>query len=272
MSEPRRGLRHRRREQGFTQEALADSIGVATSTYQQWERGICSPRVGFRPALARRLDVSLAEIDRMLDGADGAAVADGVGVPEWLGHLASLEQGAAQLWAFEPMVVHGLLQTRAYATAVEQVAPTYVRDADVVRKVDARLARQRVLDREPEPLALSVVLDESVLLRPAGDRTVMAAQLEHLVAVAGRAQVDVRILPLDAGDFSAAFGSFMIFGSLSARGPYTACVLDRTGPRFIDRGHDLVAHVELFKYLVGISLSPEASADRIRAVIQERYR
>ena len=111
MATRREALRQRRRQLGFTQEVLAYSIGVAPTTYRDWELGVTTPRVGFRRPLARRLDVSLVEVDRMLDGDRRDAVPDGLSVPSWLGHFAALEQGASRIWTYEPLVVPGLLQT-----------------------------------------------------------------------------------------------------------------------------------------------------------------
>ena len=84
-------------------------------------------------------------------------------------------------------------------TAVERTAAGSPTEEEVERWVRVRLARQAVLDREPDPLRLSVVLDEAVLRRVAGDREVMAEQIDHLVMMAERPNVDIRVLPLDPG-------------------------------------------------------------------------
>jgi Domain of unknown function (DUF5753) len=63
------------------------------------------------------------------------------------------------------------------------------------RRLEARLARQQVLNRDP-PFELSVVLDESVLLRQLADVSVMRAQLEWLVETAQLPHLTLRIRPL----------------------------------------------------------------------------
>jgi len=272
MASLREALRQRRRQLGLTQEALAFAIGVAPTTYRDWERGVTSPRVGFRPRLARKLDVSLAEIARMLDGDPRPGAPDGLTVLSWLGHFAALEQGAAHIWSFEPVVVPGLLQTAGYATAVEAVGPDPGTPEDVARLVDARIARQGVLAREPEPLELSVVLDESVLYRVAGDRSVMAAQLEHLADAMTAPTIEVQVLPLDAGVFSASFGNFTVLTSPGSPEPYMACVEDRAGPQYLDRRHEVSAYIRLFTFLSSVALSPTDSLDLIKTVAKERYR
>jgi len=271
MSLPRAGMRRRRQQLGFTQEALAESLGVATNTYREWERGIATPRVGFRPRLAQRLEVSSVEVDRWLEG-DGRAIApNGLDVPAWLGHYASLEQGAGALWAYQPVTVPGLLQTAAYAASVERCGPDVASEAAVAEKVRMRTARQTVLDRRPDPLALSVILDESVLHRVAGDRRVMADQLEHLVHMGHRPNVDLRVLPLTQGEFSGGFGSFTVLTSPGSADPYMACTFDWAGPHYLDRSHEVDAHIRLFRHLTDVALSPGASRALICAVTKERY-
>lgn len=269
----RQELAQRRRERGYTQETMAFELGVSPTTYRDWERGIAMPRVGFRPRLARQLDVSLAEVSRLLDNdTSRPRVANGLAVPEWLGHLAALEQGAAQIWSYEPVVVPGLLQTDRYAAAVEEAEPQPI-TADILdRRVKARIARQEVLTRQPDPLVLSVVLDESVLYRTAGSNpSVMRDQLNHLVMSATRPTIDVRVVTLDAGVFLSAFGAFTVLTSPSSPEPYMACVEDRAGPHYLDRVHDVAAHVDLFHHLCDVALSPCDSIDLIRSIAKERY-
>jgi transcriptional regulator with XRE-family HTH domain len=269
MAMTRAALRQRRRQQGFTQETMAYALGVSPTTYRDWERGIAMPRAGFRPRLARELDVSLAEVARLLEGDGRPAVPDGLAVPAWLGHFAALEQGAAQLWSYEPVGVPGLLQTRAYATAVQRGSPGPVTDEDVTRMVEARMARQQVLTRRSKPLSLSVVMDESVLHRVAGDCAVMTTQLNHLVEAAQWPSVDLRVIPLANGAFSAAWGSFTILTSPGSSDPYMACVEDRVGMHYLDRPGEVEAHVTLYEHLRSVALSPDDSVEVIRAVAKE---
>lgn len=263
----RTALRQRRREQGLTQEAIAHAIGVATTTYREWERGTTSPRVGFRPRLARQLGVSLAEVARLLDQHNDTPASDPLpGQPHWLWHFTSLEQGAARVCTYEPVVIPGLLQVAGYATALERDDASGLSDHEVARRVAARLARQLVLTRTPDPLELSVVIDESVLHRVAGDRAVMAEQLDHLADVAAQPNLDVRVLPLGSGVFNAAWGSFTVLTACTASTPCIVCTENRTGINYLENPHTVTAHTRLFEHLQARALSPGQSLDLIRAV------
>ena len=79
---------------------------------------------------------------------------------------------------------------------------------EVERRVNVRLARQRLLERTP-PLQFSAVIDESVLHRRIGSRSVMKEQLEHLIDAASIPHVQLRILAFD-GEHPVGTGSFSL--------------------------------------------------------------
>jgi transcriptional regulator with XRE-family HTH domain len=264
MAVARHRLKARRERQGLTQEQLAQEVGVATSTYAEWEQGTSTPRPGYRPRLAQQLDVTLAELAHLIDD---EIELNAHAVPGWLGHLASLEQAAARIRAFETVGVHGLLQIRDYATAVERAEQAAEAAAAAV---DTRMTRQGVLDRRPHPLKLDVILDESVLYRVAGDRSVMADQLDHLVDMAARPNVDLRVLTFDSRLF--AFGSFTLISSPGTTAPYMAITEDRGGPHYMDRPTELGAHAALYTRLSEVALDPAETIDHITATAKELYR
>jgi transcriptional regulator with XRE-family HTH domain len=270
MATARQALRQRRERQGLTQESAAFELRIAVSTYRSWERGEKTPRVGHRPKLARLLDVTLAEVDIYLDGQQVAAP-NGQQVPQWLTLHASLEQGASHIWAFHAFTVHALLQTADYAAAVERADAIPKSDDGIARRVEMRLARQGVIQREPDPVELSVILDESVLHRVTGGREVMADQLTHLATMAELPNIDVRILPLDAGQHSAAFGAFTMIATPGATEPQIVCVEDRTGVRYLEGSHGVDAHQQVFEHLGRYALPPGESVDVIRSAGKERY-
>lgn len=260
-------LRHRREQLDLSQEQVALAVGVSTTTYRSWEAGTATPRVGRRTRLG---DVLKWPTVRVAEALDDTGPLNGHAVPQWLGHLASLEQAAAQLWSLEVTTVHGLLQTEAYAYAVERSDATPKGDDAIAQRVSTRIARQAVLTRTPDPLHLSVILDESVLRRTAGSPDVMADQLEHLAAVAELPNVELQVLPLGAGVF--VFGSFTLLASRATAAPFMAITEDRAGPHYLDRPGDVDAHIALFDHLAGVALPPAASVDLLHAAAQERSR
>lgn len=121
-------------------------------------------------------------------------------LPEHIGRYIALEQGATQIQGYEGDLIHGLLQTEAYADAViRELAPT-TSAAERARMVQLRLERQKVLNRSPDPLELRVIIGEAALMRPVGGADVMRDQLHHLrETIASHDNVRVRIMALRSG-------------------------------------------------------------------------
>lgn len=101
---------------------------------------------------------------------------------------------------WEPQVVSGLLQTEDYAREVILATRGIARitHSGVRSRVEARLDRQRRVLHRADPSRLTVVLDESALMRRFGEPSVMRAQMEHLLEVSLLPHVSVQVLALDS--------------------------------------------------------------------------
>lgn len=60
------GLAARRRAAGYSQDALAEHLGIERSTVVRWERGTTAPQPWHRPRLAGALKLSLDDLDELL--------------------------------------------------------------------------------------------------------------------------------------------------------------------------------------------------------------
>ncbi|MEU4115521.1 helix-turn-helix transcriptional regulator [Kitasatospora sp. NPDC028055] len=119
------------------------------------------------------------------------------GFPEY----ARYEALAEEIRIVEVNVVNGLLQTRAYATAIEMghARQTGGCENQAEERIEFRLNRQKILDR-PNPPLLHVVLDESCLRRIVGGRDVMVEQLLHLEELSTRPNIVIQITPYSLGE------------------------------------------------------------------------
>jgi transcriptional regulator with XRE-family HTH domain len=80
MAGNRQRLVSTRKAAGFSQERLAEVVGVERSTVQRWEHGETCPQPWARPKLARALGISGQELSELLDEPaepEGAALASG---------------------------------------------------------------------------------------------------------------------------------------------------------------------------------------------------
>jgi transcriptional regulator with XRE-family HTH domain len=115
-------------------------------------------------------------------------------VPASFRDWAELELGATRLHAWSPGVLHGLLQTEQYASALLATLPDVTADVITARTV-SRLDRQRrVLLRDERPETWFVV-DEHSLYRLVGSTGNMATQMRRLAEVAALPRVTVQVLP-----------------------------------------------------------------------------
>lgn len=110
-----------------------------------------------------------------------------------------LEAAATKIHSYQPDLVPGLLQTAAYDYAlVRHIWPSAGKE-EWDRRVEIKMQRQKIITRKIRPATLDVVIGEAALRRVAGDRSVMAAQIRHLIKMSTRDNVTIRVLPFSAG-------------------------------------------------------------------------
>lgn len=109
------------------------------------------------------------------------------------GEYAGFESDAARISLYMPLILPGLLQTAAYTEALMKVG---TKSAEWrARAREARTRRQRVLSRDDgESAELVAVLTEASLLYRWGTQEEQRAQIAHLIAMARRPNVELRLV------------------------------------------------------------------------------
>jgi transcriptional regulator with XRE-family HTH domain len=102
------------------------------------------------------------------------------------------ENDASRIRVFMPLVLPGLLQIQDYAEAFMRIGP---RPPSWRRKVlDTRLRRQEILSRPGDTSpTLTAVITEASLRYQWGSRTDRRDQIEHLIDMGRRPNIDLRI-------------------------------------------------------------------------------
>jgi transcriptional regulator with XRE-family HTH domain len=126
-------------------------------------------------------------------------------VPDWFHTYLGLEQAAGVIRSYEVQFVPGLLQTPEYARAVIELAHQNAPVAQLRRRTELRMLRQRIL-HNTRPPHLWAVIDEAALRRGVGGTATMRGQLEHLIAACELPHVTIHIMPFAAGGHAAAGG------------------------------------------------------------------
>ncbi|HEX4830923.1 MAG TPA: helix-turn-helix transcriptional regulator [Trebonia sp.] len=120
-------------------------------------------------------------------------------IPVHLGLYLGMEQVAAEIWWFEPLLIPGLLQTEDYARTIITAGRSGADDPEVTAKIRFRMERQAILLRSERPPALHVAVGEEALRRPIGSAAIHAAQLERLLQATDLPNVSVHVVPIAVG-------------------------------------------------------------------------
>jgi transcriptional regulator with XRE-family HTH domain len=129
--------------------------------------------------------------------------------PAFFRDAAKLEAEAVELFVYDTHVVNGLLQTEEYTRALLEMRRPLLDEATIEQRVAARLARQEIFDRWPAPL-LSFVMEEPVVRRPLGGEQVWRGQLEQLLLLGQKRNVELQMMPLDRQDNAGVDGAFTL--------------------------------------------------------------
>ncbi|AXG82509.1 XRE family transcriptional regulator [Streptomyces paludis] len=187
---------------GLSQIEFGVAIGYSENQVYKVEAGKRIPR----PEFLDKADKVLKAGGRISAMKADVAV---VRYPRKVRNLAKLEAEAVELGAYGNTVVHGLLQTEAYARSLYGLRRPAYDDNELERLVAARLGRQSIFDRRPFPL-LTFVQEEAVLRRPVGGRMVLRGQLEHLLKIGKLRHVEIQVMPTSAEEHSGLGGSLQV--------------------------------------------------------------
>jgi transcriptional regulator with XRE-family HTH domain len=180
-----------------------------------------------------------------------------------------LEADAVAIHCYMSSVVPGILQTPEYARAMHVAGSQDYSDDRLNQHIEVRMRRQGRLTGE-RPLRLAVVLDEAVLRRVVGGPKTMAAQLDHLAEISKLPQIEIQVIPYEAGAHPAMESNFNIL-DFDADAPSVVYVEGLIGQLYLDRPHDLDRYRKVFERLCSIALGSRDSGKLI-AEIASLYR
>lgn len=135
----------------------------------------------------------------------------GEAIPAWFATYVGLEAEATTISLYQAEIVPGLLQTQGYATALHRAELLNATDEEIEAHVAVRMERQARL-KQPDAPKLWVVLNEAVIRRMVGERSVMHEQVTKLVEAANAPNITLQILPFGAGAHASMDSAFSIIG------------------------------------------------------------
>jgi transcriptional regulator with XRE-family HTH domain len=177
-------------------------------------------------------------------------------LPSGLEMYVGLESDARAERGWEPLLVHGLLQTKGYARAVLESWASHP-PQDIEDLVQVRTERQKLLSREGSPLELWAIFDEAVVRRPMGGPAVMRDQLRHLADTADMTNVTIQVIPLSTGGNPGLGGPFSIL-EFEDDAP-VVYVESQAGNLYLEKKLDVRRYASTFDLLRAMALSPAES-------------
>jgi transcriptional regulator with XRE-family HTH domain len=176
-----------------------------------------------------------------------------------------LEAEAVSIRIFSSQVISGLFQTEPYAREVLKTIWASEQPEHIERRVEFRMARQKILERQDAP-EVRCVIEESVLHRPVGGHNILRAQLQRLAELAVFPNISIRVLEQSIGVHPGIDGPFQIL-ELAPPDRSLVHVEYRTGGIYMEREEEVKLYFDIFKHLEGSAMTSEQSLAIIRTLL-----
>jgi transcriptional regulator with XRE-family HTH domain len=264
-------LRALREARGLTGTEAAERLECTQSKISKIEGG----RRGIRPKELREL-LDIYEVTDQAVRDELLALARSGNERGWWARYSSLispnyasyigfEGAAQQITAWEPMVIHGLLQVEDYAREVIRTSARELTTSEIARQVEIRMQRQaQIAKTNPR---LWMIMDESTLRRMVGGRDLMRQQLQHLVQLAeDRPRVTIQVLPFEVGASPGTRGALAV---LSFDGDPDVAYVETIVGDLYPEGEELAACKLAVDHLKASALSHDESIKLIQRVMRE---
>ncbi|WP_016699432.1 helix-turn-helix domain-containing protein [Actinoalloteichus spitiensis] len=262
-------LRSARERAKLKQTEAAKVLGCSQAKINYLESGKTQQKPDEVTALLRAYGADVEHVDRM---ASLAARADqgtwwapfSDALPNWFKIFVGLEGLATAEFSYESLLLPGQLQTPDYAAGL-LVGNLRVPPMDAPQVVRARMARQRLTD-DTNPLRFRAVIEQYVLDRVVGGPQVMRAQLEHLLNLMRRDNIELRVMPVSVAVHDGLDGDFLLldFGEAQSIG----YIEYPTGAIYVQDQDQVSAYTLSADRLCAAALSVSDTADAIAARIE----
>jgi transcriptional regulator with XRE-family HTH domain len=266
-------LRRLRTAAGLTRDDVTERTGINEATLYRIETAKARPQARTLLAL---LDLYDAPADLR---AELTALARQSTEQNWLQSFPSelpepyptyisFEVEARSLLNYESLFIPGLLQTEDYArAALTRGSPTATKE-EIQRLVEARMARQGVLTRDP-PLRLWTIVDEAAFRHRVGGTEVMRTQLERLVKAAELPNITLQAVTYDVGAHPGMGGAFVILQFDDHGASDVVYIETQAGDLFLESETDVSRFTTVIEHLRALALPPDDSVSLIKNIARE---
>lgn len=263
-------LRQLREDRKVSQRKLAEDIGIKDSgTISRWETGDRPPKAADVARVLGALGIDGEE------GADVMELATGTDEPAWLaitlperrqqlGALLNAERTATKVTHLAPLLIPGVLQTSDVIRLIMIDGGAPANEID--ERVAVRIGRRDLITRR-NPAHLDVLLGEAAIRTVLGGREMMIEQLRYLLELGEYPNVDLRVVPFEAGWTQLTAGAFILFDSDEA--PSIVLVDMQRSALILHEADDVEVHRQAAEAVREKAMTPEVTAEFIAKVLTE---
>ncbi|MBB4907766.1 helix-turn-helix domain-containing protein [Actinophytocola algeriensis] len=269
-------LRQAREDRELLLRELAAMIKRDIGVVSRWETGDRAPKPEQVAQILTKLEVDGERYDEIMTLAYGTNESQWVAIslPEQRQQLAALvdwEHRASRIVEVAPLLIPGILQTSDYIRGIMTAAG--VPEDEIALRVASRLGRADAITRR-KPADLLVLLGHAALNQDIGGRATMLGQLDHLLEMAARPNIELRIVPDHRGWHPGLDGRFVLIDAARPASARRAAVMSASIVFVATRRSDLMLHEEqdvaayrrALDQVLDVSLAPEPSAKFISEV------
>lgn len=265
-------LKHHREQAGVTLEDAAREVALTKSSLSRQEHGEVLPK----PVVVRNLLVwygaSEAEVDRLVQLARDAAKpgwwrAYSTSLPNRTADLIALESEASAIMGYDSSLIPGLVTTEGYARGIMETAREPLSDEQIATRVEARLRRQDRLHDDNAP-QVTIIIEETSLMRPVGGRQILKEQLEHLLKLDRQLRnLTLQVMPLSIGTHPGLSSGFHVLEFPDSADASILYLDMLAGDAIVDDKKEVRHYSQAFAHLRTLALGLTATRDRIREAI-----
>ncbi len=189
-------------------------------------------------------------------------------LPNWFELYIGLEQGASIVRTYELQYVPGLLQTEDYARAVTMLGQLDGSAEEIDRRVQLRMTRQKLLAQPGAPTVWAVV-DEAALRRRLDIRSVMRAQVQHLIELTEQPNIILQVVPFSAGGHAAAGGPFVILRFAEPDLPDIVYLEQLSSALYLDKRRDVENYLAVMDRLAAQAEQPDRTTKLLKRIMRD---
>ena len=255
-------LRQAREEKHMLLREVASAISRDIGVLSRWETGERTPKPEQVAQILTTLGVNGTRYDDIMTLAYGTNESQWVAIslPEQRQQMAAYvgwEQSATRIVEVAPLLIPGLLQTSDYIRAI--MSAPGVPSGEVASRVTARIGRRDVITKK-KPAELLVLLGRAALNQDIGGRQVMKEQLQYLLEMAARPNIELRMIPDHCGWHPALEGAFALIESSTKAEASIVFVETRRSELMLHEARDVDAYRWAIDRITEVSLQPDVSA------------